>query len=208
MSYWFRAWQTSIQLIFVENTLCKILISHYLHRTCKLEKRTTYSRSNLLEERSPIKKRNTLSFPHVTVVQSLDVSDSGLMDRSTPGFPVLHYCPELAQTPVHRVGDAIPPSHPLSSPSPPAFNLSQHQGLFQWVSFCTRWPKYWSSASICNDSFLYGSGSISWKRTYLNVWLLGIFHCLLPCGRCALLWLKKKQPNQKSGIHHNISKIL
>ena len=56
------------------------------------------------------------------------------MDCSTPGFPVHHQLLELAQTHVHRVGDAIQPSHPLSFPSPPAFNLSQHQGLFQWVS--------------------------------------------------------------------------
>ena len=56
------------------------------------------------------------------------------MDCSTPGFPVLHHLTELAQTHVHWVGDAIQPSHPLSSPSPPAFNLSQHQGLFQWVA--------------------------------------------------------------------------
>jgi len=56
------------------------------------------------------------------------------MDCSMPGFGVLHYLLELAQTHVHWVGDAIQPSHPLSSPSPPAFNLSQHQGLFKWVS--------------------------------------------------------------------------
>ena len=56
------------------------------------------------------------------------------MDHSTPGFPIHHQVPELAQTHVHRVRDAIQPSHPLSSPSPSAFNLSQHQGLFQWVS--------------------------------------------------------------------------
>ena len=55
------------------------------------------------------------------------------MDCSMPGFPVHHQLLELAQTHVHRVGDAIQPSHPLLSPSP-AFNLSQHQGLFQWVS--------------------------------------------------------------------------
>ena len=54
------------------------------------------------------------------------------MDCSTPAFPVHHQLPELAQTHVHWVGDAIQPSHPLSSPSP-AFNLSQHQGLFQWT---------------------------------------------------------------------------
>ena len=57
------------------------------------------------------------------------------MDCSTPGFPVHHQLLECAQTPIHWVSDAIQPSHPLSSPSPPAFNLSQHQGLFKWVSF-------------------------------------------------------------------------
>ena len=56
------------------------------------------------------------------------------MDCSTPGFPVHHQLPELAQTHVHQVGDAIQPSHPLSSPSPPTFNLSQRQDLFQGVS--------------------------------------------------------------------------
>ena len=56
------------------------------------------------------------------------------MDSSTPGFPVRHQLPELAQTDVHQVGDAIQPSYPLSSPSPPAFSLSQHQGLSQGVS--------------------------------------------------------------------------
>ena len=57
------------------------------------------------------------------------------MDGSTPGFPVHRQLPELAQTHVHRVGDAIQPSHPLLSPSPPALNLSQHQGLFQMNQF-------------------------------------------------------------------------
>ena len=56
------------------------------------------------------------------------------MDCSTLGLPVHHQLPEFTQTHVHRVGDAIQPSHPLSSPSPPTFNLSQHQGLFQRVS--------------------------------------------------------------------------
>ena len=55
------------------------------------------------------------------------------MDCSTPGFPVYHQVPEPTQTHVHRVSDAIQPSHPLSSPSPPAFSLSRHQGLFQGV---------------------------------------------------------------------------
>ena len=56
------------------------------------------------------------------------------MDCSTPGFAVHHQLPEPTQTQVHWVSDSIQPSHPLSSPSPPSFNLSQHQGLFQWVS--------------------------------------------------------------------------
>ena len=57
-----------------------------------------------------------------------------LTDCSMPGFLVHHQLLELTQTHVHRVGNAIQPSHPLSSPAPPAFNLSQHQGLSQWVS--------------------------------------------------------------------------
>ena len=56
------------------------------------------------------------------------------MNCSTPGFPVLHYLLEFAHTHVPWVRDAIQPSHPLSSPSPSAFNISQYQGLFQWVS--------------------------------------------------------------------------
>ena len=67
------------------------------------------------------------------------VTESGLtlcdpMDYSTPGFPVHHQFLEPAQTHVHRISDAIQPSHPLSSPSPPTFNLSQYQCLFKWVN--------------------------------------------------------------------------
>ena len=71
------------------------------------------------------------------------------MDCSTPGFPVRHQLKELAQTHVHWDSDAIQPSHPLSFPSPPSFNLSQHQGLFQWVSFCN----YYNCCSIITHSF-------------------------------------------------------
>ena len=63
------------------------------------------------------------------------------MDCSMPGLPVHHQFPECTQTHVHWIGDAIQPSHPLSSPAPPAFNLSQHQGLFQWVSSPHQVPK-------------------------------------------------------------------
>ena len=76
------------------------------------------------------------------------------MDCSTPGCPVLHHLPEFAHTHVHWVGDAIQSSCPLLPPSPPAFNLSQHQGLFQWA-VCIGWSKYWSfsfSISPSNES--------------------------------------------------------
>ena len=67
--------------------------------------------------------------PFSSVAQSCPVLCDP-MSRSTPGFPVHHHLREFTLSHVHRVGDAIQPSHPLSSPSPPAFNLSQHQGLF------------------------------------------------------------------------------
>ena len=57
------------------------------------------------------------------------------MNHRTPGLPVHHQYPEFTQTHVHQVGDTIQPSHSLTSPSPPAVNPSQHQGLFQWVNF-------------------------------------------------------------------------
>ena len=75
------------------------------------------------------------------------------MDCSTPGLPVHHQLPEFTKTHVHRVGDGIQPSHPLSSPSPPAFNLSQHQGLFEWVSSLPQVakmlePRYWDNLNV------------------------------------------------------------
>ena len=70
---------------------------------------------------------------HFSSVHSV-ISNSDPMDHSMPGLPVHHQLLEFTQTHVHWVGDAIQTSHPLLSPSPPALNLSQHQGLFQWVS--------------------------------------------------------------------------
>ena len=77
----------------------------------------------------------------VSLVTQSCLTLCNLMDCRTPGFPVHHQLPELAQTHVHRVGDAIQPSHPLSSPSPPAPNPSQHQSLFQGVSSSHRVAK-------------------------------------------------------------------
>ena len=77
------------------------------------------------------------------------------MDYSTPGFPVHHQLLELAQTHVHWVGEAIQPSRPLSSPSLPAFNLSQHQGLFKWVSSLNQMAKDWSFSFSISPSNVY-----------------------------------------------------
>ena len=85
------------------------------------------------------------------------------MNCSTPGLPVQNQLLELTQTHVHQVGDAIQPSHHQSSPSPPAFNLSQHQGLFKWVSSSHRWPKFWSfSFSISPSNGYSGLFPLGW----------------------------------------------
>ena len=89
------------------------------------------------------------------------------MDCSMPGFPVHHQLPALTQTHVYWVGDAIQSSHPLSSPSP-AFNLSQHQGLFKWVILCIRRPKYWSFSFTISPSNEY-SGLISFRMDSLEL---------------------------------------
>ena len=91
------------------------------------------------------------------------------MDCSTPGFPVLHHHLEVAQTHVHWVSDVMQPSHPLSSPSPLALNLSQHQGLFQWVGSCIRWPKNWSSALASVSPSDEYSGLISFQTDWFDL---------------------------------------
>ena len=88
------------------------------------------------------------------------------MNCST-GLPVHHQLPEFSQTHVHWVSDAIQPSYPLASPSPPAPNPSQHQSLFQWVKSSMRWPKYWSfSFSIASKDI---PGLISFRRDWLDL---------------------------------------
>ena len=80
-----------------------------------------------------LRKYTSSSVQFSSVTQS-GTTLSNLINRSTPGLPVHHKFPEFTQTHVHLVSDAIQPSHPLSSPSPPAPSPSQHQGLFQWVN--------------------------------------------------------------------------
>ena len=84
------------------------------------------------------------------------------MDCSIPGFPVHHQLSELAQTHVYRVSDAIQPSHPLASPSPPAFNLPSIRVFSSESVLCIRWPKYWSFSFSISPSNGY-SGLISFR---------------------------------------------
>ena len=90
------------------------------------------------------------------------------MDCSMPGFPVHHQLPEPTQTHVSHVGDAIQPSHPLSSPSPPTFNLSQHRVFSIESVFRIKWPNYWSFSFSISPSSEY-SGLISFRIDWLDL---------------------------------------
>src|SRR5574337_643961 len=90
------------------------------------------------------------------------------MNRSTPGLPVHHQLPEFTQIHVHRVSDAIQPSHPLSSPSPPAPNPSQHQSLFQCVSSSHQVAKVLDFSFSISPSNEY-SGLISFRMDWLDL---------------------------------------
>ena len=90
------------------------------------------------------------------------------MHCSTPGLPVHHQLPKLAQTRLFWVGDAIQPSHPLLPSSPPAFSLSQHQGLFQWVSSSYQVAKVWSFSFSISPSNEH-PGLISFRMDRLDL---------------------------------------
>ena len=104
------------------------------------------------------------------------------MDCSMPGFPVHHQLLELTQTHVHQVSDAIQPSHPLSSPSPPTFNISQHQGLFQWVNKAEV-HVFLELSCILDDPMNVGnliSGSSAFSISNLNIWKFTVQILLKP----------------------------
>ena len=84
------------------------------------------------------------------------------------GFPVHHQLPEPTQTHVNHIGDAIQLSHPLSSPSPPALNLSQHQGVSNESALHIRWPKYWSLSFNISPSNEH-PGLISFRMDWLDL---------------------------------------
>ena len=115
-------------------------------------------------------------FPHVfyfSLVQFSSVAQSCLtlwdpMNCSMPGLPVHHQLLRFTQTHVRWVGDANQSSHSLLSPSSPSFNLSQHQGLFQWVSSLLSWAKYWSFSFNISPSNQQ-SGLISFRMDWLDL---------------------------------------
>ena len=112
------------------------------------------------------------------------------MNHSTPGLPVHHQLPESTQTHVHQVGDAIQPSHPLSSNFRPALNLSQHQGLFKWASSSHQVAKVWSFRFSISPSNEY-SGLISFRIDCLDLLAVqGTLKSLLQhhSSKASVLW--------------------
>ena len=112
------------------------------------------------------------------------------MNHSMPGLPVYHQLPESIQTHVHWVSDAIQPSQPLLSPSPPAFHLSQHQGLFQWVSSSHQVAKV-LEFQLQHQSFQWTPGLISFRMDWLDLLAVqGTLKSLLQhhSSKASLLW--------------------
>ena len=108
---------------------------------------------------------SSVHFSHSVTCDSLQLQHP--MDCSTPGLPVHRQLPEFTQTHIHWVGDAIQPSHPLLSPSPPTFNLSQQQGLFQWISSSHQVAKV-SEFQLQHQSFQWISKIISFRMDWLD----------------------------------------
>ena len=134
-----------------------------------------------------MKTREFLCGTQITSVQFSSVAQScptlcDPMNRSTPDLPVHHQLPEFTQTHVHRVGDAIQPSHPLSSTSPPAPNLSRIRVFSNESTLCMRWPKYWSfSFSIIPSKEI--PRLISFRMDWLDLLAVSILYW------CFSFWL-------------------
>ena len=131
-----------------------------------------------------------LSYTRISSVTQSCLTLCDPMDCSTRGFPVHHQHSELAQAHVHRVSDAIQPSHPLSSSSPPTFNLSQHQGLFSESVLCIRLSKY-CTFSFSISSLNEYSGLISFRMDWLDLLAVqGTLKSLLQhhSSKASILW--------------------
>ena len=131
-----------------------------------------------------------------SILKSRDITlpksnrQSELMDCSSPGSPVHNQLLEFTQTHVHCVSDAIQPSHPLSSPSPPAFNLSHIRVFSNELFLCIRWPKYWSFIFSISPSNDY-AGLISFRTDWLDLLVVqGTFKSLLQhhSSKASILW--------------------
>ena len=111
------------------------------------------------------------------------------MDCRTPSFPVHHQLPELTQTHVHWVGEAIQPSHPLWSPSPPAFTLPQHQGLFKWVNSSHQVAKVLEPHLSINPSKIQDWSPLGWIA-WISLQFKGLSKSLLQhhSSKASTLW--------------------
>ena len=132
------------------------------------------------------------------------------MNCSTPSLPVHHQLPESTETHVHWVGGAIQLSHPLSSPSPPALNLSQHQVFSNEAALRIRWPKYWSFSFNISPSIEH-PGLISFRMDWLN--LLGVQGTLKSLlqhhsSKASILWRSASFIVQLSHPYMTIGKTL
>ena len=150
------------------NTLELIFSSHISIQKCLMW--SLILQPEILNENN---KQNLFPIECISSVQFNSVTQSCLAlcdprDCSMPGLPVHHQLPEFTQTHVHWVSDAIQPSHPLSSPSPPTFNLPQHQVFSNESALHIRWPKYWSFSFSISSSNEY-SGLISFRMDWLNL---------------------------------------
>ena len=104
---------------------------------------------------------------HFSLVAQSCLTLCNPIDYSTLGFPVHHQLPEPTQTHIHRISDAIQLSHPLSSPSPPTFNLSQHQDIFKWVSSLHQ------VAKVMEFQLQHQSFQWTFRTDFLEDWLIG-----------------------------------
>ena len=136
------------------------------------------------------------------VVHSVMYNTLQPMDCSMPGFPVHHQFPELAQTHVHQAGDAIQPSHPLSSPSAPALNLSHYQGLdfSNELVLCIKWLKYWIFSFSINTFNEY-SGLISFRIDSLISLLFNGLSSVFPSTTISNCQFFGAQPSLWSNSH-------
>ena len=130
------------------------------------------------------------------------------VDCSTPGLPVLHHLPELAQAHVHWVSDAIQPSHSLSSPSLPALDFSQNQGLFQWISSLYQVPKYWSFSLSPSNNY---SGLLSFRMDWFDLLAVqGALKSLLQhhSSKASILWHSAFFMTQLSHLYMTTGKTI